>query len=185
MSEATEAPEILKETVQEVHEQQELAAAASAEPEGETTRELETSKPKKARSPAQVAAFAKARERLAEKRAEKLAEKAAVPPPKRGRPAAKKKQPKKQPQYVLQSSSEESESESEEEVVFVKRAKQKAKPKQKKQPKVVYVSSSSEEEEEPVSHATQRFMRLHSRCPRCTRLSRDRPSSVRQRQLPG
>ena len=102
MSEENEATEI-QEAVAEA------PPVAEVPPDGETTKVLETgTKPKKPRSAAQVAAFAKAREKLAEKRAAKEAEKAAAPPPKRGRPKkvpAKKVTVKKEPQYVLQSSS--------------------------------------------------------------------------------
>ena len=62
MSEVTEATEI-QEAVAEV------PPVAEVPQDGETTKVLETgTKPKKPRSPAQVAAFAKAREKLAEKR---------------------------------------------------------------------------------------------------------------------
>ena len=94
----------------EVTEANEIQEAVAEVPQvGETTKVLETgTKPKKPRSAAQIAAFEKAREKLAEKRAAKEAEKAAAPPPKRGRPKkvpAKKVKAKKEPQYVLQSSS--------------------------------------------------------------------------------
>ena len=142
-------------------EEQEIQQPPEPQPEesleGEITKEIETGKkPKKPRSEAQKAAFAKARKALAEKRALAKEEKKKPKPKPEPEPeiedepeptkAKPKRKPKRKTVRYVESSSEDSSSSSEEEVVYVQRKKPQRKKKEPKAPRVIYVSDSDEDE---------------------------------------
>lgn len=120
----------------------------------DTESEPMIEKPKRERTPAQLAAFEKARAKMLAQREARLAEKSKPAPFKEQEiePETPKRKSKTKQKIIIEDDDDEDEEDEPEQTIIVKR-----KSKKKSKPKVIYES----EEEDEVTHDPQGLARVH------------------------